>query len=350
MTKIVIVGGGVAGNTLISALLKKREPMEIVLVEPREYFEVPFAQLRVIVDPLSISQSIRKSYKEIFPKGVKHIQSTLKSVKQQSINLENGDNIEFDFLILSTGSCYKHWHILNGNQRSMTERQTAMDEESKIVEKAESFLIIGGGPVGVEAAGEIASMWPEKKISLVQSGPRVLSGFSEKMSIRARRVLETMGVEIITNTRLHHKGKNKWVDENAREYAADYVIPAIGIDVNTGWARDSEGISVDDKGAVKVTRDLRAQGSSSIFVLGDINDVPELKMGVFTVKQANLTIKNLLTIMKNKNAGLVSYKPHQPLGMVPIGRKLGAVQLPFGHPHFLIFIKQKDLFVSRFLK
>jgi hypothetical protein len=65
---------------------------------------------------------------------------------------------------------------------------------------------------------------------------------------------------------------------------------------------------------------------------------------------AVLTVRNLLLLLKNPAASLKPYKPSKPLGMVTIGPNKGAVQRLFGHPHFLIGMKQKNLFASMYLK
>jgi NADH dehydrogenase FAD-containing subunit len=94
---------------------------------------------------------------------------------------------------------------------------------------------------------------------------------------------------------------------------------------------------------------LRVKGYDNVFAIGDINDVPEIKLGALAGMQADLTAKNIMKLIKNPSNALKSYKPSKPMSMIPIGKETGAVQLPFGHPHFMISLKQKDLFVSKTL-
>ena len=346
--RIVIIGGGVAGQTVSKGLGKGNADLEIILVEPREYFEVPFAELRALTDPAGFGKTIRKSYKEMLP-GVKIIHDKAIAIEKNSVSLAGGPTVPFDYLVLATGSSSRNWPFLKGSETGITERQKAFENEGAKLKTAGSIMIVGGGPIGVELAGEISSKWPEKELHLVQGADRLLDKLSEKMSVRSQKSLETMGVKVTTGIRLSQEGKD-WKDQNGKSYKADLVIQAVGIDLNTEWNSGAVNIPKSDIGAIKVGPDLRVEGSSNIFALGDINDVPETKLGAFAGMQAKLTVKNLLKLAKDQTASLKVYKPHSPVGMVTIGREKGAVQLPFGHPHFMIALKQKDMFVGATLK
>lgn len=347
MKKIVIVGGGIAGKKLAETLSRKNT-VETILVEPREYMEVPFAQLRALVEPKNFSPSIRKEYSRLLP-GVHHIQKKAAGVKGKKLLLDDGSSQEFDYLVIASGSSFKSWSYLKSSETGLTARQEEVEKESAKLENAESVLIVGGGAVGVELAGEIAYKWPNKKIRIANSGSRILNGLSQKMSLRSENLLKEMGVEILNNTRLTENSDTTWKDEKGSIFKADIVYPAVGININSQWLENSD-IERDERAAVKVGTDLRVLGSENIFALGDVNDIPEQKLGALASIQANLTAKNILSLIKNPEARLKPYKPGKTMGFIPIGQKSGAVQLPFGHPHFMIAMKQKDLFASMYLK
>jgi NADH dehydrogenase FAD-containing subunit len=346
MKKVVIVGGGIAGKKLAENLDKKKI-VEVVLVEPKEYFEVPFAQLRSLVDPKDFSPTIRKKYSELIP-GVRHIMKKATGIQGNNLKLDDGTDLDFDYLILATGSSFSKWPYLKSSEPLMVARQEEVLKEGSKLEKANSVLIIGGGSVGVEFAGEIADTWADKKVVLVHGGSRILNGLSEKMSARSEKILKEMGVEIFTNTHLKENKDGTWSDESGKTYKADIVYQAVGMSLSSAWL-DGSKLEKTERGAVKVGSDLRVIGIDNIFALGDINDVPEMKLGVLAGNQATLTAKNIQRLIKDPSARLTPYKPSKPMSFIPIGRKAGAVQLPFGHPHFLIAIKQKDLFVSKTL-
>jgi NADH dehydrogenase FAD-containing subunit len=346
MQKVVIVGGGIAGKQVAESLLNKKIA-EVVLVEPKEYLEVPYAQLRALVEPIEFSPKIRKKYLEIIP-HIQHIMKKATGIKGKRLTLDDGTDIEYDYLVIASGSSFKNWDYLKSNELHMAARQAEVERNGEELEKANSILIIGGGAVGVELAGEIAYKWKDKKVIIANASSRILNELDEKMTERSEKLLKEMGVQIFNKTRLSENKDGSWSDEKGKRLTADIVYQAVGMSLNSAWLDNSE-IEKTEKGAVKVERDLRVKGFDNIFAIGDVNDIPELKLGALAVMQANLTAENIKKLIKEPTARLKSYKPSKPMSLIPIGKKSGAVQLPFGHPHFLISIKQKDLFVSKSL-
>ena len=346
MKRIVIVGGGVAGKTLSEALKENRN-MEVILVEPKEYIEAPFAQLRALVEPKTFSPLIRRKFSKLIPE-VKQIKQKAIAIKEKKLFLEDGSALDFDFLVIATGSKFPNWEYLKSSETNIKARQKEVAYEAKKIKNADSVMIIGGGTVGVELAGEIAYHWKDKKIILVNGGNRILGGLNTKMTNRAVKVLSSMGVRIINNTILT-ENEGKWIDDKGNLFEADLVYQTVGMSIDSEWINEDSGITKTEKGYIKVDNTFRVIGREDIFALGDIADIPEIKLGAFALKHAALMEKNINSLIINPNAKLKTYKVGKPIGMVTIGKKRGAVQLPFGYPHFLISIKQKDLFASKVL-
>ncbi len=347
MKKVVIVGGGVAGKNLC-ATLSKNQSIETILVEPKEYLEVPFAQLRALVEPLEFSPTIRKKYSQLIP-TIKHINQKAVGIKGKTLLLEDGKNIDFDYLVLATGSYFPKWPYLKSAEINMNERQKEVVFESNKIDSAKSIIIIGGGTVGVEFAGEIAYHWNDKTIIIINGGSRILGSLSENMSKKAESLLDSMGVKVINNTILKPLDNGSWSDIDGNTYSADLIYQAVGMKIDSNWLNNNPEIIRDEKGSIKVDSSFRVKGSDNIFAIGDITDVPEMKLGAFAIKHATITAKNINSLIKNPSAKLKTYKPSKTMSMVPIGKKKGVVQLPFAHPHFLISIKQKNLFISKVL-
>lgn len=344
--KIVIVGGGIAGKVVAEKLSSGKIDVDVVLVDPREYMELPFAQLRALTDPEGFGKTVRKPYNELLP-GVEFHHGTAASIEPEAVVLRDGQKVSYDYLVLATGSSYRNWPYLKGSEVTVPDRQKALSAEGGKLESAKSVLIIGGGAIGVELAGEIAEKWQDKDVRIVQGAARLLNSFNEKMSVRAEKRLSAMGVKITTGTKLTNKD-GQWVDDNGETYTADIVYQAVGININTDWTSGGVSIPKNDNGSVQVSPDLRVVGQKYIFALGDINDVPELNQGAFASMQAEHSVRNIQKLLQNPEASLKPYKAHSPIGLITLGSKLGAVQVPFGFPHFLIAVKQKDLFVSKF--
>ncbi|NCB01939.1 MAG: hypothetical protein EOM67_07200 [Spirochaetia bacterium] len=348
MKHIVVVGGGVAGKKVVSDLLKLKN-VKVSLVEPKEYFEVPYAQLRALVEGGSFSKSSRALYSDIL-KGVNHIRSSATGIKKNTLLLEEGSSVDFDYLVIATGSHFPSIERVKGMERLIDQRHTSVEQEAKRIKSSSSILIIGGGAVGVELAGEIAYAYPNKEIVLVERGKRILSTLDEKMSKRALDVLSEMNVKIVTQTSVKEIKEGSWVDERGTEYKADLVYRCVGIKQSSDWLIGSKEVELDNKGALKVDAHLRSEKNPSIFIIGDVNNVPEIKLGMFAMMQAGTTIKNLKKLMKDEKASLRSYSPKKPMGMIPIGKKKGAVGMFNLYPHFAISFKQKDLLIKMSMK
>lgn len=122
----------------------------------KEYHEVPYAQLRNVVEPKFAERSVIKHSEYL--KTARHVQSAAESVSDSDVITSSGDRVPFDFLVIATGTTFD-------GPSSRAERLKAFEAEKTKLSGASSVLIIGGGPVGVELAGEIATDFPEKKVS-----------------------------------------------------------------------------------------------------------------------------------------------------------------------------------------
>lgn len=124
-------------------------------VRRKEYYEVPYAELRCIVEPSFTERSVVKHSEYL--KTARVIQSAAASVSGSEVITAAGDHVPFDFLVISTGTVY------SGSGRR-DERVQEYEAETAKLRTATSVLIVGGGPVGVELAGEIVTDFPDKEV------------------------------------------------------------------------------------------------------------------------------------------------------------------------------------------
>lgn len=155
-----------------------------------------------------------------------------------------------------------------------------MSENEKI-KAARSILIVGGGPTGVELAGEIAVDFPQKKLTLVHNGPRLLEFIGPKASRKATKWLKSKNVEVKLGQSVNLDSAED--DANRTLYRtsqgdtieADCHFLCTGKPLGSSWLRDSViGNELDGDGRIKVDECLRVKGRSNIFAIGDITDVP----------------------------------------------------------------------------
>ncbi|MQM11905.1 hypothetical protein Taro_044812 [Colocasia esculenta] len=341
--RLVIVGGGIAG-----ALLAKNMQFDadVFLVDPKEYFEIPWAELRSKVEPTFADRSII-NHNDYFTNG-RLVTSSAVSVTESEILTKEGRVIAYDYLVLATGH-------ESSAPRTRNDRLEQFVEENQKIKSSNSILIIGGGPTGVELAAEIAVDFPQKKVTLVHGGPRLLQFVGPKASAKTLNWLTSKGVDVLLDQTIDSAG----LSEEAKEFKtsagetihADCYFICIGRPLGSSWLRESFlKDCMDRQGRLIVDDSLRVMGKKNIFAIGDITDVAEIKQGFFAQKHAIIVAKNLRLLMKGMSeASLHKYKPGTAMAIVSLGRKEAVAHLPVITTIGCVpgKIKSKDLFVGK---
>ena len=345
MQQVVVFGAGVAGASFIKATTTA--PVDMTLVDPKDYVELPYPMLRALTDFTGLATMVRRPISDEL--GVPHIQAKLETLSGHTALLDDGQEIGFDYAILATGSTVRGFESLKlARERTLEERAAEWRMHADLLLHAKDVIIVGGGPVGVELAGEIREAYPAKHVTLIEAGDRLLAALGQWASKKARRVLEGQGVQVMTGQRTAVEADGHTVRlESGEARRADLVYEALGIEIDTSYLESEFREALTPMRAVRVDRLLRVVGSENIFALGDINDTPEIKLGVFATRQARLTARNLNSLLRDQD--LRPYRPTKgAMGFVTLGRGAGIAQLPVGRFDPLVRMKQKDLFLSRF--
>jgi NADH dehydrogenase len=297
--RVVIIGGGFAGMNAAKGLADA--PVKVTLIDRRNHhlfapllYQVATAQL----SPANIAQPIRGILR-----GQKNVSVVLGDVDGidvdgKSVNLSDGSAIDYEYLIVAVGATHSYfghdeWAPLAPGLKSI---EDALDIRRRILiafEKAArekdparrdaqlSFIVIGGGPTGVELAGAIGEIAnhslandfdtidPRKaRILLLEGLPRILPMFAEKLSTRAEQDLKRFGVETRTNSLVTAIDENG-VNIGDERIEANTVIWAAGVQVSPLTHALSEIATLDRAGRVPVERELHVAGHPEIFVIGD---------------------------------------------------------------------------------
>ncbi|KAJ7561187.1 hypothetical protein O6H91_03G017500 [Diphasiastrum complanatum] len=341
--RVVVVGGGVAGASTTKLL---EDFAKVTLVDPKEYFEVPFSLLRSIVEPEFGERTVFKHADYL--KKAELVIASAKSATETEVVTTSGDRLPYDYLVIATGTTYE-------GPATRTERVKYFQTENKKIKSAKTVLIIGGGPVGVELAAEIVVDFPDKKVILVHSGERLLDFLGPKVSKKTLSWLKSKKVEVILNERIDinslTESTTTYTTNTGRTITADTHFVAIGKKVGSAWIHESAfKSSLDSNGRLKVDTSLRVEGRNNVFAIGDIANTEEIKQGYLALKHAQLTAENIKKLIKNPDSKLSTYKPlATPMGAVSLGRTLGVAQLPFGTTigRLAGMIKSKDLGVGK---
>ncbi|XP_043691649.1 apoptosis-inducing factor homolog B-like [Telopea speciosissima] len=341
--RVVIVGGGVAGALLAKTLQFRAD---VTLIDPKEYFEIPWANLRSMVEPSFAKRSVIR-HTDYFKNG-RIITSHAINITDTEVLTADGLLVPYDYLVIATGHA-------DSAPKARTEKLQQYEAEYQKIKSADSILIIGGGPTGVELAGEIAVDFPEKKVTLVHRGSRLLEFIGPKASKKTLDWLISKKVEVILEQSVDLNsvpdGDGTYKTSGGETIRADCHYVCIGQPTGSAWLKETIlKDMLDMHGRLKVDENLRVIGRKNIFAIGDITDIQEIKQGYIAHRHALLTAKNLKLLMNGeKESKLEKYKPGSPLALVSLGRKEGVAQLPFTTIIGCIpgYIKSKDMFVGK---
>jgi NADH dehydrogenase len=299
--RIVIIGAGFAGLSAAQALAKA--PVDVTLIDRRNYhlFQPLLYQVATAgLSPADIATPIRSILRN--QKNTTVLLGRVSGIDKAARLVEIDERrIPYDILVVATGARHGYfghdeWEgVAPGLKKiedatilrhrillAFEEAENAMDPEKH--RRLLNFVIIGGGPTGVELAGAIAELAKvalamgfrnidprEARIILVEAGPRVLATFPEKLSAFAKAALEKLGVEV-------HLGKAVTACDVDGVMVGPQRIPAGTIIWAAGVAASPAakwlGAEQDRAGRVIVGPDLLLPGTDNIYVLGDTAAVP----------------------------------------------------------------------------
>jgi NADH dehydrogenase FAD-containing subunit len=350
--KVVVVGGGYGGVAVAKAL---DSSSEVVLVEPKDAFMHNIAALRALVDPSWLSR-IFFPYTEVLANGrVVRDRATL--VNPHRVVTSSGEEFDADYIVLATGSRYPFpakTDLVNAEAAREEMRATNL-----ALSQAARVLLVGAGPVGIELAGEIREVWPDKSILLFDVADDILGGpYVSELRQELRRQLIEFRIEVQLGSPLVREpqtepgelGTFAVATEDGKEVSADIWFRCYGVSPNSDYLGEELKGARRSDGFVEVTSTLQVVGQSSVFALGDLSTA-DAKMAGFAGHQAVIVAENISALMHGRPE-LVDYQSMGPAIAVPIGPYGGAGQFP-GQDEIvgrdvISEAKGRDLMVERF--
>jgi apoptosis-inducing factor 2 len=305
---VVVIGGGYGGTVVARAL---DDVAHVVLVEPRDAFVHNIGALRAAVDP-AWAPRIFLPYDRLLANG-RVVRDRGAQVTADRVVLGSGEEIRPDFVVLASGSSYPFpakSDVADTAQAVAKYRAT----HSQLA-AANSVLLLGAGPVGIELAGEINSVWPDKRVILADVADDILAGpYKPELRSELRRQLDERGVELVLG-----------VDDPAA-LEADVVLRTHGVTPETGYLAGDLAAARTADGRVAVTPELRVAGHDTVFALGDIA-ADHLQMAATAQRHAPVIADNIRTLITG-DGELAAYEPFGTAIVVPLGPSGGAGQLP----------------------
>lgn len=255
--------------------------------------------------------------------------------------------ITYDHLVLATGAQAAHPALPWKASGSHAELLEALHGTAEKIRKAKHVVIAGGGPTGVELAGEIRFAYPDTTVVLISSEDRLVGGDSIAGSVENE--LRRLGVEIrgglrVEDTSETSQGKTTVRLSDGTTLVTDAYLPTMGLRPNTdflpkSWLNERQYANVDDE--------MRVQTAENVWAVGDIVSQPRASF-MITEAQAAGVYKNIDLALKGKPAQRVS-GPMVDAFLCSTGRSRGAGRLNFVHvPSFAVWaVKGRTLGLER---
>lgn len=294
--KVVIIGAGFGGLEAARALRKADAEITVIDRHNHHTFQPLLYQVATAtISPADIAWPVRSILRRqenasVMLGTVRAIDTKARVVEADTISLP------YDYLVIATGvthSYFGHEDWQNGapGLKTLTDATKIRSRVLLSFERAElarneddrkrllTFVIVGGGPTGVEMAGAIAEIARQTlrfdfrhidpraaRILLIEAGPRILPAFPEDLSAYAEKSLRKMGVEVMTSTVVTDV-KRDHVMLGERRIDSEAIIWAAGVKASA--AANWLGAEMDRAGRIKVGADLSVPGHPEIFAVGD---------------------------------------------------------------------------------
>ena len=300
--RVVIVGGGFAGIHAANGLAHL--PVDVTVVDRRNHhtFQPLLYQVALaVLSPADIAQPIRTILRKHRNTQVLMDEVTGIDVSTRQIALGSGAQLPYDYLVLATGATHSYfgrddWAPFAPGLKTIEDALEIRRRVLLAFELAErqmvehgwhpplNFVVIGGGPTGVELAGaisDIAQLYmrhdfrhidPSKsRVLLLEGSPRILAAYPPDLSAKAEAALARLGVEVHTQSHVTAIGPG-WIEAAGKRMDAVVTLWAAGVEASPlgKLLGATPAVKLDRRGCVLVDAFLNPPGLPNVFVLGDL--------------------------------------------------------------------------------
>jgi NADH dehydrogenase len=369
---VVILGGGFGG--LFAARALGREPVRVTLIDRHNYhlfqpllYQVATASL----SPADVASPIRWVLRR--QKNVEVLLADARAIDpvRRHVVLDPGpagqeNVVAFDYLILATGATHSYfghsewarwapglktlYDALEMRQQILVafeaaERTLDLEEQRRLL----TFVIVGGGPTGVELAGALAEIarqslrtdfrriHPESAhILLLEGSPHLLSAFPESLRQAARRSLERLGVDVRTSAQVVGvdgdgvlwRSSSAEASSPAQRISAETILWAAGVAASP--LAKSLGVPLDRAGRIAPAPTLAVAGAPGIFVAGDIcsfneNGRPLPGVAQVAMQQGTHAARNIVRAIRNQPLEAFHYRDYGIMATIGRGSAVGDI-------------------------
>lgn len=361
LPRIVVVGGGFGGLELVKALA--HAPYQTVLIDKQNHHTFQPLLYQVATSGLETS-SIVFPFRKRFQKR-KRIFFRMGEVicvrpEERRIDTSIG-SISYDYLVLATGATTNFYGLKDVEQHALGMKsivdaiklrntiirnfeQALLTSDPKLRNSLMDFVIVGGGPTGVELAGALAELkkhvfpkdYPELRleemdIHLIEAGPRLLNGMSEQASDKALEYLDNLGVKVMLHSPVKSYDGTTVMLGNGESLVSKTLIWTAGVKANPLPGLPQSCLL--PSGRIKVDAYNRVIGFENILAIGDVaamDSDPDWKnghpmMAPPAMQQGRWLAKNFKLMAAGKD--LLPFRYFDKGSMATIGRNKAVVDL-----------------------
>ena len=351
LPRVVIVGGGFAGLALVEKL--KHKEVQVILLDKNNFHQFQPLLYQVAtsaLEPDSIVFPFRKQingYKNVFFRlaEVEEIQPDSNTI------LTNKGSVSYDYLVLATGTTTNFFGMDSVAENSLGMKdirdslnirhmmlqnleQAAITCDDKERDALTNFVIVGGGPAGVEMAGALAEFckyilpkdYPEypssiMNIYLIEAIDELLGTMSDKASSKTLKYLEDLNVKVLLNEAVSNYDGNEVTTKSGKTILAKNLIWTAG--VKGQFPNGIDGKHVVRGNRIKTNANLKVEGYENIFAIGDIaalisKETPKghPQVAQTAIQQGKYLGDSILNIINNKSIKPFKYKDKGSLATV----------------------------------
>ena len=357
-SRVVVVGAGFAGLTLVRALRGKA--VEVTLIDRRNYHTFTpllYQVASALLDPSQVAHPIRGLLRGQANLEVRLAEATGVDLDRRVLVTDVAE-VPYDFLVLCTGSVNNYFGIagLESTAFGLKDMEQSMALRNQVIARFEeaawttdperrrmllTFAIVGGGPTGVEFAGALSELirgvlardFPsvyirDTRILLVEAGDHLLSPFAAPLRESARRALARRGVEVLLDRQVKSAGPDFVEFAGGERLPVGTVVWTAG--VRAGGLGARLGVEKGRGGTVKVGRTLQLPGHPEVFVIGDLaaveqngRQLPQLIPPA--MQEARHVARGILRMLAGERVEPFRYA--DPGIMATIGRNAGVAEI-----------------------
>src|ERR1700722_3541253 len=360
---VVVVGGGFGGVSAVKSLAN--QAVRVTLIDRHNFHTfMPFLyQVATAgLETADVAYPIRTIFGHAKNVRVRHARVSAIDREANTVTLEDGTSIGYDFLIVATGAVASYFNIPGAqsysmplytlaNARRLRNRLLRSLEDAEVAGETSpqdlDFVVVGGGPTGVETAGALSELVeiaikragmriapPRVKIRLVDVAPRLLTAFPERASNYALHQLRAMGVSVELDRSVVEGEAHAIRFADGERLEAAVVVWAGGITVKGTLAEQLDD-TAGPNGRAVVGSDLRVPGSDNVFCIGDAAAIPASRadgsycpqLAPVAIQSGHRAAKEILLLVGGQPTTAFHYVDKGI--MATIGRRAAVAKIPY---------------------